>query len=45
MRERKKSGKDESFCANIIAYSDRSLVQSLTEAYILLKVKGNYKNV
>ena len=45
MREMKKSGKAESFRANIIGYSDRSLVQSLTEAYTLLRVKGNYKNV
>ena len=43
IRDKKKSGKTESFGANFI--TSRPPVQSLTEAYILLKVKGNYKNV
>ena len=44
MREKKKSGKVESFHANFITKSYPP-VQSLTEAYILLRVKGNYKNI
>ena len=34
MREKKKSGKAESFRAKIITSSDQSLLQSLIEAYI-----------
>ena len=37
-------GKLKAFAPKFIAFSD-TLYRALTEAYILLRVKGNYKNV
>ena len=44
MREEKTAGELKAFTPKVIAFSD-VLYRALTEAYILLRIKGNYKNV
>ena len=45
MREKKTGGRVESFRAKIDCIKVMIQYRTLTEAYVLLRIKGNYKNV